>query len=129
MTKILVIDDDVQFTVVYKKLLEMEGYQFAGVNDSSKAHETALSITPDVFLLDLMMPDPDGFKVCRILRADPHFLSTPIIIVSALDDEDSRIVAFGAGANDYITKPFHVNSFVECIEKVLREKRLGLYNE
>jgi len=99
-----------------------------GVNDSSKACEIALSKKPDLFLLDLMMPDPDGFKLCRILRAEPHFMYTPIIIVTALDDNDSRVVAFGAGANDYMTKPFHTSELVQRIEKVLREKRLGLYD-
>ena len=118
MTKIMLVDDDVQVTTLLGKLLGMEGFQTTAVNDSSKAHETALSIKPDLILLDLMMPDPDGFKVCRTLRADPHFMFTPIIIVTALDDNDSRIVAFGAGANDYITKPFHSNELVERIRKL-----------
>jgi DNA-binding response OmpR family regulator len=118
MTKILIVDDDVQVTVLLGKLLVMEGYETTSVNDSSKAHETATSVKPDLILLDLMMPDPDGFKLCRMLRADPHFMFTPIIIVTALDDNDSRIVAFGAGANDYITKPFHSNELVQRIKKL-----------
>ncbi len=117
MTKIMIVDDDPQVTLLLGKLLAMEGYQVASVNDSSQAHEMALAEKPDLFLLDLMMPDPDGFKVCRILRADPHFIFTPIIIVTALDDSDSRVVAFGAGANDYITKPFHSTDLVERIRK------------
>ena len=100
MTKILIVDDDEQVTVLLGRLLTMEGYQATAENDSSKAHETARSLKPDLILLDLMMPDPDGFKLCRILRADPHFMFTPIIIVTALDDNDSRVVAYGAGAND-----------------------------
>jgi DNA-binding response OmpR family regulator len=118
MTKIMIVDDDTQVTTLLGKLLAMEGYETTAVNDSSKAQETASSIKPDLILLDLMMPDPDGFKVCRMLRADPHFIFTPIIIVTALDDNDSRIVAFGAGANDYITKPFHTNDLVERIRKL-----------
>ena len=117
MTKIMIVDDDTQVTTLLGKLLTMEGYQVTPVNDSSRAHDTALSVKPDLFLLDLMMPDPDGFKLCRILRADPHFLFTPIIIVTALDDNDSRVVAFGAGANDFITKPFHASDLVEAIRK------------
>jgi DNA-binding response OmpR family regulator len=128
MTKILIVDDDEQVTVLLGKLLGMDGYQIATVNDSSKAHEIALSVNPDVFLLDLMMPDPDGFKICGILRADPHFLSTPIIIATALDDDDSRMAAFGAGAIDDIIKPFHSSELVQRIEKVLRGKRLGIYD-
>ncbi len=119
MTKIMIVDDDTQVTTLLGKLLTMEGYQITAVNDSSKAHETALSVKPDLFLLDLMMPDPDGFKLCRMLRADPNFLFTPIIIVTALDDNDSRVVAFGAGANDFITKPFHASDLVEAIRKFI----------
>jgi len=119
MAKILIVDDDVQVTVLLGKLLSMEGYQITAVNESSKAHETANTIRPDLILLDLMMPDPDGFKLCRILRADPHFMFTPIIIVTALDDSDSRVVAFGAGANDYITKPFHSSELVQRIKKLI----------
>jgi DNA-binding response OmpR family regulator len=118
MTKIMIVDDDTQITVLLGKLLSMEGYQAITTNDSSKALEMALATTPDLFLLDLMMPDPDGFKLCRILRANPHFIFTPIIIVTALDDNDSRVVAFGAGANDYITKPFHASELVQRIKKL-----------
>jgi len=119
MPKIMIVDDDVQVTVLLGKLLAMEGFQTTAVNESSKAHEMANSVNPDLFLLDLMMPDPDGFKLCRTLRADPHFVFTPIIIVTALDDNDSRIVAFGAGANDYITKPFHASELVQRIRKLI----------
>jgi DNA-binding response OmpR family regulator len=118
MTRILIVDDDAQVTTLLGKLLSMEGYQTTAVNDSSKAHEIASSIKPDLILLDLMMPDPDGFKLCRALRSDPHFMFTPIIIVTALDDNDSRVVAFGAGANDYITKPFHSSELVKRIREL-----------
>ena len=119
MAKLLIVDDDAQVTTLLGKLLTMEGYQTISVNDSSKAHAMANSVKPDLILLDLMMPDPDGFKVCRTLRADPHFMFTPIIIVTALDDNDSRVVAFGAGANDYITKPFRSSELVERIKKLI----------
>ncbi len=118
MTKIMIVDDDAQITTLLGKLLTMEGFQTIAINDSSKAHEMASAVKPDLFLLDLMMPDPDGFKLCRMLRADPVFMFTPIIIVTALDDNDSRIVAFGAGANDYITKPFHASELVQRIRKL-----------
>jgi DNA-binding response OmpR family regulator len=118
MTKVMIVDDDTQITVLLGKLLSMEGFQVTAENDSSKALETALAVNPDLFLLDLMMPDPDGFKLCRMLRANPHFIFAPIIIVTALDDNDSRVVAFGAGANDYITKPFHATELVQRIRKL-----------
>jgi pilus assembly protein CpaE len=120
MTKIMIVDDDNLVTQLLEKLLKIDGYETASVNDSSKAIEIATSVKPDLFLLDLMMPQPDGFKLCRMLRQTLEFATTPIIIVTALDDSDSRAVAFGAGANDYITKPFHPNELAERIKEALQ---------
>jgi DNA-binding response OmpR family regulator len=119
MPKILIVDDDVQATTLLEKVLRAEGYEAISENNSSKAVATARSINPDLFLLDLMMPDPDGFKLCRMLRADPHFTHTPIIIITALDDGDSKIVAFGAGANDYLTKPFHIDELALRVKSLI----------
>jgi DNA-binding response OmpR family regulator len=119
MAKIMIVDDDKQVTDLLQKLLLIEGFQTVAINDSSKALETAINEKPDLFLLDLMMPQPDGFKLCRILRQEPGFVFTPIIIVTALDDGDSRAVAFGAGANDYITKPFMPDELTERVKELL----------
>lgn len=119
MTKIMIVDDDKLVTQLLEKLLTIDGYETAAVNDSSQAIEIASKVRPDLFLLDLMMPQPDGFKLCRMLRQTPDFALTPIIIITALDDSDSRAVAFGAGANDYITKPFHPDELAERIKEVL----------
>ncbi len=119
MTKIMIVDDDKLVTQLLEKLLAIDGFETAAVNDSSKAIEIATSVKPDLFLLDLMMPQPDGFKLCRMLRQTTEFALTPIIIVTALDDSDSRAVAFGAGANDYITKPFHPDELAERIKELL----------
>jgi DNA-binding response OmpR family regulator len=78
---------------------------------------------PDLFLLDLMMPEPDGFKLCRMLRTNINFMRTPIIIVTALNDEDSRVVALGAGANDYLSKPFHIDELKSRINFWLAKAR------
>lgn len=122
MAKIMMVDDDKLVTDLLEKLLRSEGYQTATVNDSSKAVEIAKVEMPDLILLDLMMPQPDGFRVCRMLREEPQFKRTPIIIVTALDDSDSRAVAFGAGANDYLTKPFHPDELSEKIITALEER-------
>jgi DNA-binding response OmpR family regulator len=119
MPKIMIVDDDIQATTLLEKILAVEGYESVTVNDSSKAVQVAKSTNPDLFLLDLMMPDPDGFKLCRILRLDPYFSRTPIIIVTALDDSDSRVVAIGAGANDYLTKPFHIDELSQRIKSLI----------
>lgn len=81
--------------------------------------ETAHSNEPDLFLLDLMMPDLNGYELCALLRADPKFSSTPIIVVSAMEDRESKTRAFTTGANEYITKPFDIVELGERIERLL----------
>ena len=121
MAKILIIDDERQTTTLLEMVLSARGYETYSVNDSSTAIQVAKETNPDLILLDLMMPDPDGFKVCRMLRADAAFTFTPIIIITALDDTDSRIVAYGAGADDYIIKPYDIDDLAETIKSFLRE--------
>jgi DNA-binding response OmpR family regulator len=106
MTKILIVDDDVQITNLLEKLLSLDGFEPTVVNDSTKALEVAVSTKPDFFILDLMMPQPNGFELCSMLRGDENFKNTPILIITASDDYDSKAIAYAAGANDYITKPF-----------------------
>jgi DNA-binding response OmpR family regulator len=119
MLKIMVVDDDEDFTTLYEQYLRRAGFDAVAENQSSKAMELAYATRPDLILLDLMMPEPDGFQLCRMLRADPNFQRTPIIIVTALNVEDSRIVALGAGANDYLTKPFHIEELKRRIYTLL----------
>ena len=119
MAKILIIDDEIQTTTLLEMLLSRKGYQTTSVNDSSMAVQEANKTKPDLILLDLMMPDPDGFKVCRMLRADTRFIFTPILIVTALDDTDSKIVAFGAGADGYIIKPYDIDELATTIKTLL----------
>lgn len=119
MAKILIVDDDKDATDLLEKIVRSEGYQPTSVNESYKAMEVASHFDPDLIILDLMMPKPDGFQLCRMLRANPVFAFTPIIIVTALDDSDSRVVAFGAGANDYLTKPFQVADLTEKIKDMI----------
>ena len=117
--RVMVVEDDEAASMFMAEVLEMEGYETIVVNDSSKAIETANTKIPQCILLDLMMPPPDGFKLCRMLRADPAFRRTPIMIVTALDDTDSRIVAIGAGANDYLVKPFRIDDLTSKVKKLL----------
>jgi len=119
MAKIMMVDDDRLVTELLQKLLKADGFETVATNDSSVAVELAKTELPDIFLLDLMMPQPDGFRLCRMLREEPLFVRTPIIIVTALDDSDSRAVAFGAGATDFITKPFHPGELKEKILEAL----------
>lgn len=117
MAKILIVDDDVQVTTLLKKVLTAEGYDVTAINNSSKAIQTANSIHPALFILDLMMPPPDGFTLCRMLRADPNFAETPILIITAMDISNSRATALGA--NDYLAKPFNLDELASRIEALL----------
>jgi DNA-binding response OmpR family regulator len=121
MAKIMVIDDDEDFTNLYKTALGAAGFEASAVNQSTVAIEMAYLVKPDVFVIDLMMPDIDGFQLCRSLRADPIFRHTPIIIVTALTDQDSKLIAIGAGANDYLTKPFHIDDLKSRINALLED--------
>jgi len=122
MAKILIVDDDLQTTTLLEMLLSARGYEAISVNESSLAVNTAIETHPDLIILDLMMPEPDGFKVCRMLRADARFIFTPILIITALDDTDSRIVAYGAGADDYLIKPYNVDELASTIKNLLHEE-------
>lgn len=119
--RVMVVEDDEAASLFMAEVLEMEGYQPIVVNDSSKALGIARGTLPHAFLLDLMMPPPDGFKLCRMLRAEAVFRFTPILIVTALDDTDSRIVAIGAGANDYLVKPFRIDELTSKVKELLEE--------
>ena len=79
----------------------------------------AYLVKPDVFVIDLMMPEIDGFKLCRMIRVDPVLRSIPIIIVTALTDQDSKRTAMEAGANDYLNKPFHIDVLKAKINALL----------
>ena len=117
--RIMVVEDDEAASIFIAEVLKMEGYEAIVVNDSSKAIEIANSTLPQCILLDLMMPPPDGFKLCRMLRADPTFRHTPILIVTAMDNTDSKIVAIGAGANDYLVKPFGIDDLTARVKHLL----------
>ncbi|MGB7873597.1 MAG: response regulator [Anaerolineales bacterium] len=120
MAKILIVDDDIQTTALMELLLTERGYEATSVNDSSLAIQVAKSTNPDLIILDLMMPDPDGFKVCRMLREDAQFIFTPVLIITALDDTDSKIVAYGAGADNYLIKPYDIDELAATIKRMIR---------
>jgi DNA-binding response OmpR family regulator len=115
MPKILIVDDDVAITELMKTLVTMEGYEPITVNNSMEAMDIAKSVEPDLITLDLMMPGLSGFELCKLLREDPRFNDTPIVIVSAKDDPESKDKALKAGAKDYIIKPFKVDDFINKI--------------
>jgi DNA-binding response OmpR family regulator len=119
MAKIMVVDDDEDFTNLYKTSLRLSGFDPTAVNQSTAAVEMAYLVRPDIFVIDLMMPELDGFQLCRLLRIDPLFKRTPIIIITALTDADSKMAAMSVGANDYLAKPFHIDELKSRIDALL----------
>jgi DNA-binding response OmpR family regulator len=117
ITKILIVDDDVHVTSLLKKYLSSRNFEVITINQSSKTIQTANLMHPDLFILDLMMPPPDGFELCTMLRADPNFSQTPILIITAMDISNSKATSFGA--NDYLAKPFNLDEVVTRINLLL----------
>ena len=107
MGKILVVDDDHGTTKLLELILAKEGYDVVSVNNSGDTLTTALLCDPNLILLDLVMPNPDGFEVCRNVRETSQFARIPIVFFTSVSDVEKKVAAFGMGASDYIVKPVH----------------------
>lgn len=120
MSKILIVDDDLTITELMKALMLMEGHEPVVVNDSTKTMDVVSSFMPDLITLDIMMPGISGYDLCQRLQQDSKFANIPILVVSARDDPASKDRALRAGAKDYLTKPFNVNSLLEKINALTK---------
>ena len=123
--KILVVDDDAELVELIGFNLKQAGYAIGTASNGVDAIKKARSLEPDLIVLDVMMPELDGFAVCEILRRDATTASIPIMMLTAISSELGRMAALGSGANDFITKPFSPRSLVSRIEDLL-EKASGL---
>lgn len=122
--KILVADDEGDLVHLVKLRLEACGYEVDVATGGEEALGKTRAWSPDLVLLDLMMPDIDGFEVCREMRANPSVFGSPAIVaLSALADETSVQKALSAGADSYVVKPFEVSDLLATIEHYLHEKR------
>ncbi len=119
--KILIVEDELtlQETLAYN--LKHQGYQILTAADGKTAIELAKSSNPDLILLDIMLPEIDGFEVCRILRKD---MTVPILMLTARDDEIDRVVGLEVGADDYLTKPFSMRELIARVKALLRRVRI-----
>ncbi|HAX71273.1 MAG TPA: response regulator transcription factor [Anaerolineales bacterium] len=117
MSRIMIVDDDEKVTTLLSRYLSAAGYQVIAINQSAKALQAANATHPDLFILDIMMPHPDGFTLCRLLRADPKFAHTPILIITALDNSNSKATTFGA--NDYLAKPFNLDELAAKVDALI----------
>ena len=118
---ILVVEDEpaLRDTLTYN--LKKDGFSVEAVGDGRAALDSARKLRPDLIVLDLMLPEIDGFEVCRILRRE---MSTPILMLTARDDEIDRVVGLEVGADDYLTKPFSMRELMARIKAQLRRSRL-----
>lgn len=115
--KVLIIDDDPAMTELIGLLLRSHGLEAVACNDSERSIELVKSENPDIVLFDLMMPNLDGWEICKTIRA---FASIPIIILSAIDDPAVISSALDAGADDYLVKPTPGGVLVAHINNLTR---------
>ena len=118
---ILVVEDETALRETLAYNLKKEGYAVEAVGDGRSALDSARRLKPDLLVLDLMLPELDGFEVCRILRKE---MSTPILMLTARDDEIDRVVGLEVGADDYLTKPFSMRELMTRVKAQLRRARL-----
>lgn len=115
--RILIIEDADSIRRMIEALVSGRGHAVEAANSGARGVELAIAQPPDLVLLDLNLPGTlDGFQVCEKLRSEPTTKTVPIVIISALDDEDSKRRALAAGANGYYTKPFSPMALLKEIE-------------
>ena len=112
--KMLAVDDDPNNTTIIEELFSNH-YDLRTAATGKEALKTALDFWPDIILLDIMLPDMDGYEVCRLLRGHSSLSHTKIIMVSAKGAIDDRVRGYEVGANDYITKPFEEENIMESV--------------
>ncbi len=120
---ILIVEDEKGILDVVRYNLDKEGYRVSSVLSGEDALDQTRSQTPDLILLDLMLPGIDGLEVCKILKNDPKTIQIPIIMLTAKGDDIDIVTGLELGAEDYITKPFSPKVLIARIRTVLRRKR------
>jgi len=124
---VLVVDDDPYSRETLASILVPDGYNITLAASGQEALILAAKLVPDLLLLDVMMPDMNGFDVCRRVRAIPALVDVPILLITALDDNESRIEGFEAGANDFVSKPVNrleLRARVKTLTHLTRFRRL-----
>ncbi|NLJ70288.1 MAG: response regulator transcription factor [Clostridiaceae bacterium] len=120
--KILVVDDEQNIVEILRENLEREGYETIAAYDGKTALELALSDDPDLILLDCMLPEMDGFDVCRKLRQETL---VPIIMLTAKSEEIDKVLGLELGADDYIVKPFSMREVMARVKALLRRSHIS----
>ena len=118
--RVLVVDDDKEIVRIIRAYLEKAGYNVSTAYDGETALHIIRSDRPDLVVLDLMLPDRDGWSVTRIVRGDPALAATPIVMLTARVEGEDRVMGLDLGADDYIPKPFNPHEVVARVRAVLR---------
>ncbi|OCR01506.1 diguanylate phosphodiesterase [Oscillatoriales cyanobacterium USR001] len=116
---ILIVDDNPDNLYLLSKMLAKKGYRVRTASNGQMALTAAQAVAPDLVLLDIMMPDIDGYEVCANLKADPNTAEIPVIFLSALTDTFDKIKAFAVGGVDYVTKPFQLAEVLARVQNHL----------
>jgi class 3 adenylate cyclase len=122
MPAILVVDDRPEAVQLLRDLLELEGYETAAAFDGQQALDSIHRQLPDLVLLDINMPNLNGYEVCQRLKADPSTADVPVLMLTAWDEPDHRVKGLQMGAEDYLAKPFDHRELLARIETQLRAK-------
>ena len=117
--RVLVVDDEPSILLSLEFLMKQEGFEVHIAADGDEALQSIQEELPDLILLDVMMPKRDGFEVCQIIRANPEWKETKIIMLTAKGREVDQEKGLALGADDYVTKPFATQELVKKVRTVL----------
>jgi DNA-binding response OmpR family regulator len=123
--KILIVEDERDIADLLRYNLQEAGFETDYVRNGADALQRAIEKTPDLILLDLMLPEVDGMIVCRLLKNDPRTKNIPVVMVTAKTAEKDRVAGLELGADDYIIKPFSPREVVLRVSAVLRRIQIG----
>ncbi len=118
--KILVVDDEVPVATVIKANLEIEGYEVETAYDGNEGLQKARQFKPDLILLDVMMPEKDGWTVLQEIRQDPELKETPVVMLTALSQATDIARGWESGVDCYLTKPFDPLEMIEICKRILQ---------
>jgi len=119
---IVVVDDEEDILQLVSLHLTKAGFAVEGFPDGESFFEFVETRIPDLIILDLMLPDTDGFEICKFIKKDAKLSSVPVIMLTAKDDETDKVLGLELGADDYVTKPFSPRELVARIKAVLRRQ-------
>ena len=119
MKKILIVDDEADIIEILQFVLEANGYEIITAMDGEEGLKLARESHPDLIILDVMMPKINGYKICRLLKYDNKYKDIPVLMITARSQEEDKVIGEETGADEYITKPFNVDSVLEKVKKYL----------